>query len=276
MYIAMLLPDGRDRHNSVGLHIDWDKNILITQIENRNIAGIRFARSSIDEATTLICNLSQSNHSGHDVHLLNAYSLALAERDSTYRDCLEGASINFPDGKPLSILTKFSREPLGHVRGPSFFESVMDEGRNFGVRHFLLGTTEETLELLSAALRGRYPGVEIVGTLSPAFRSLTQSEIEQQDLIIRATSPDIVWVGLGTPKQDFEARRLARENGFLSIAIGAAFDFSAGTKRESPAWINRLGAEWIYRFASEPRRLWRRYFFGNFIFLWSITKRGTK
>jgi N-acetylglucosaminyldiphosphoundecaprenol N-acetyl-beta-D-mannosaminyltransferase len=97
--------------------------------------------------------------------------------------------------------------------------------------------------------------------------------MREQDNDIRSASPDIVWVGLGTPKQDFEVSRLASE-GFMAIAVGAAFDFSAGTKKTAPSWMTTAGLEWLYRFGSEPRRLWRRYLVGNVIFLKSAMRRG--
>lgn len=86
------------------------------------------------------------------------------------------------------------------------------------------------------------------------------------------SSADIVWVGLGTPKQDFEVKRLAHA-GFTAAAVGAAFDFSAGTKREAPEWMTRVSLEWLYRFASEPARLWRRYLIGNIVFLIAVARR---
>lgn len=242
-------------------------------VGRRLFAGVPFYVSDLTKATRLICEAAETRSSGMDLHLLNAYSLALAERNSVYRSCLLAASGNFPDGKPISWITKLSKAPLNQVRGPSLFESVLDEGRSRNVRHFLLGSTPATLALLEKSLKGRYPGLNIVGSISPPFRDLTSEDYQVQDDKIAATKPDIVWVGLGTPKQDYEAQRLATQRGFLAIAVGAAFDFSAGTKREAPAWMTAAGIEWVYRFASEPRRLWKRYMVGNIIFLYSAIRR---
>lgn len=242
-------------------------------VARRHFAQIPFAVMSLTEATRTICELKDNRSSGFDVHLLNAYSISLAERNEDYRQCLVAASCNLPDGKPLSLMTKFSKQPLMQVRGPSLFERVMDEGREHGVRHFLLGSTSDTLALLEASLENRYPGVKIVGSMSPPFRDLTSEEHRIQDQRIAETHPDIIWVGLGTPKQDFEAQRLATESGFLAIAVGAAFDFSAGTKKEAPDWMTFFGIEWIYRFAAEPKRLWKRYLVGNLVFLYSTIRR---
>lgn len=153
------------------------------------------------------------------------------------------------------------------MRGPQLFLDVFDVGRQHGIRHFLLGSSPEVLDRLQDNLLKKYPGCDIVGIESPPFRPLSESELELQDRRIAATGPDIVWVGLGTPKQDWEAQRLASSIGATTIAVGAAFDFAAGTVREAPKWIRTIGFEWFFRLCSQPRRLWRRYLVGNSKFL---------
>lgn len=241
------------------------------QIQKALIAGLPIAASSPSAAVEALSKWAAERRAG-DVHLLNAYSIALADSDQDYRDCLLNSLCNFPDGKPLTWASRLTDTQLSQVRGPRLFEATMEAGRTVGLRHFLLGAAPETLNLLKASLEARYPGVQIVGAESPPFRLLTKEEREEQDARIRQASPHIVWVGLGTPKQDLEASRLAREGDFLAIAVGAAFDFSAGTKREAPAWMSPLGLEWVFRFATEPRRLWRRYVFGNIRFLRAVAR----
>lgn len=238
-------------------------------------AGIPFCAASPGQAADFIIARTQSSQNGSDFHFLNAYSIALTESNRLYRECLNRSSYNFPDGKPISILSRLGKSRLDQVRGPALFESVMNRGRSTHVRHYLLGSTPETLNKLQHSLERRYPGVEIVGVFSPPFRALLPAEQLAQDEKIRASKADIVWVGLGTPKQDFEAARLGAE-GLNAIAVGAAFDFSAGTKSEAPAWVTKIGFEWLYRFASEPRRLWKRYLIGNFVFLGAVIGRGVQ
>jgi len=163
-----------------------------------------------------------------------------------------------------------SGRQLWQVRGPSLFGNVIDLGRDLSITHFLLGATDETLEKLTFELKMRYPGIQIVGQLSPPFRDVTPTEIAAQDKIISDSNAQIVWVGLGTPKQDFEVLRLANSLPVVAIAVGAAFDFVAGTKNEAPQWMTKIGLEWLFRLVSEPRRLWRRYLFGNIEFLWAV------
>lgn len=136
-----------------------------------------------------------------------------------------------------------------------------------GLKHFLLGSTEDVLGLLESQLRKRFPDAIIVGLESPPFRPLSSGEQAAQDARIVQSNADIVWIGLGTPKQDFEAQRVATCLGVTTIAVGAAFDFTAGTVREAPAWISNAGFEWMFRLLREPRRLWRRYLIGNFGFI---------
>lgn len=233
------------------------------------VAGIPIAAGTPEEAADWVCTVaSSSSHRGIAIHLVNAYTIALADQDAEYRSVLhDKGSVNFPDGKPLAWVSRNKGARLTQVRGPALFESVMDLGRDKGIRHFLLGTTPETLHILAGSLRERYPGVAIVGAYSPPFRKLSAEEVRAQDELIRESGADVVWVGLGTPKQDFEAARLANSLQLPVVAVGAAFDFSAGVKREAPTYIRAVGLEWLFRMLCEPRRLWRRYLFGNARFL---------
>lgn len=239
------------------------------------LGGLEIASCAPATAAASICNIARDNSrsSGASVHLVNAYTIALADRDIGYRKILSNSWANFPDGKPLEWISRLQKSTLQQIRGPWLFGQVMDVGREHQIRHFLLGSTESTLALLRSELESRYPGVRIVGELSPPFRPLSAAEHLQQDDVIRASGADIVWVGLGTPKQDYEAHRLAMNAPVVAVAVGAAFDFVAGTKREAPSWMSKLGLEWLYRFASEPRRLWKRYLFGNIQFLYAALRK---
>jgi N-acetylglucosaminyldiphosphoundecaprenol N-acetyl-beta-D-mannosaminyltransferase len=232
------------------------------------VASIEFICSTPSKAVGQIIDLVHEG-SGQHVHLANAYTVALADKSIEYRSVLARPAINFPDGKPIAWVSALRRQNprLHQVRGPQFFLDVIDQGRTFGIRHFLLGSTPETLAQLESNLAERFPGVEIVGSESPAFRQLRDDEIEVQDSRIRDSGAQVVWVGLGTPKQDHEAARLAAALPVVAIAIGAAFDFAAGTTKQAPTWMAEAGFEWVFRFATEPRRLWKRYVFGNIRFI---------
>lgn len=228
------------------------------------LAGVPFAHLDLSTAVELL--LSPAGLATPiPWRLVNTYSLALAGRARDYADVLRGEGINLADGKPVSwtlrALTRRAGSSTmpGHVRGPSFFEAALDAGQDRGTRHFLLGGSPGTLERLVAEIAVRYPRAEVVGSCSPPFRPLNRQERIAQDARIRDSGADVIWVGLGTPRQDMEAARLATALGRPAVAVGAAFDFLAGTRREAPVWMQRAAMEWVFRFASEPRRLWRRY-----------------
>jgi N-acetylglucosaminyldiphosphoundecaprenol N-acetyl-beta-D-mannosaminyltransferase len=245
-------------------------------IVHRPLAGLPIAVTTLNDAVqTVVEFAARTGGTAADIHLVNAYTVALADSNMDYRACIKGASVNLPDGKPLGWFTWLTKSRLRQVRGPSFFEQVMEAGRAHGLRHYLLGSTPETLGKLKQELGDRFPGVQIVGLESPPFRPMDAVEIREQDARIIEKAPSIVWVGLGTPKQDYEAKRVSASCDCIAIAVGAAFDFVAGTKREAPRWMTNIGVEWIFRFASEPRRLWRRYLIGNLIFLRAMAKRRT-
>lgn len=239
----------------------------------RQLGGVNVLRASPDQAVAAVLrHIGQEPLVGLSVHLINAYSIALARRDEGYRSALSGVGVNFPDGKPLSWVTRFSKAPLEQVRGPGFFNSVLDSGRKVDAKHFLLGGSDELLLRLKSNLETKYPGINVVGSYSPPFRALEAAEYEAQDAQISESGADIVWVGLGTPKQDHEVERLAQRLPVVACAVGAAFDFAAGMKKEAPRWMTAMGLEWLFRLATEPRRLWRRYLFGNLGFIIAVVK----
>jgi N-acetylglucosaminyldiphosphoundecaprenol N-acetyl-beta-D-mannosaminyltransferase len=129
------------------------------------------------------------------------------------------------------------------------------------------------MDALQRELRRRFPRARIVRACSPPFRPLSVRERHDQERDVLATHADIVWVGLGTPKQDVHAAELATRLPVVCAAVGAAFDFVAGHKRRAPRWMGSSGLEWLFRLVCEPRRLWRRYLFGNARFLWGVARR---
>lgn len=230
--------------------------------------GIEIQLTTLDDAVDEFLKRVAAGDRPESYRLVNAYTLALASKRLDYQALLHGQGINLPDGKPLAaIMNRLSHGQCEQVRGPSFFEHCIDKGRDLGIRHFLLGASTATLKSLTQALEGRYPGVRIAGTHSPPFQPFTPEDTRKHDMLIQNSGADVVWVGIGTPRQDFEARRLTDSTGVTSAAVGAAFDFSAGVKRQAPRLMHRLNLEWLYRLATEPRRLGRRYVEGNTIFL---------
>ena len=214
---------------------------------------------------------------GVDVHLCNAYTLALADRDVVLHALLRRATLNFPDGKSVIWANRLQyrdrRPPTARVYGPDLMRDVLRLGQPARLRHYVIGATPDVLAALARQIRQDYPDVLLVGTESPPFRELTQAERAAQADRIRRSGAQIVWLGLGTPKQDWEAARLAAALPVVAVAVGAAFDFIAGAKRQAPVWMRHNGLEWCFRLAQEPRRLWRRYLFGNLRFALAVGRR---
>jgi N-acetylglucosaminyldiphosphoundecaprenol N-acetyl-beta-D-mannosaminyltransferase len=208
---------------------------------------------------------------GVDIHLCNAYTLSLADKDSRFKALLQRASVNFPDGKSVvwanKLLHRSRTIPSERVYGPDLLLDVFEKGQELGLRHYLLGSTPRVLSRMETELGRRFPKATIVGSVSPPFRILTELEAAEQTARLVDSKAHVVWVGLGTPKQDWEAARLANDIAATFVAVGAAFDFIAGEKKQAPKWMQRNGLEWLFRLVVEPRRLWRRYLFGNARFL---------
>jgi N-acetylglucosaminyldiphosphoundecaprenol N-acetyl-beta-D-mannosaminyltransferase len=236
------------------------------------VAGIDFADTESPAALAWLLDVCAGSASPRpSVRLANAWSAVLAARTPEYLDVLNGEGVTFPDGASITgtmrVLRRGQYRHGRRVRGPSLFVDCMDAGRERGLRHFLLGTTDDTLDALSAELQSRFPGVRISGTYSPPFRPLDEDFIEACGRRIAESDSDVVWVALGVPKQDLLAHELARRLDVTCVGVGAAFDMLSGRIREAPSWMQRVGLEWVFRLAVEPRRLWRRYLLGNLTFM---------
>jgi len=211
------------------------------------------------------------------VHLCNAFTLSLAQDAPDFQSRLNSDDLNLPDGMPLVWIARHLgiTSLTGRVYGPDLMLEVLDRGREFGVRHFFYGSSPEVLDRLSHQLMGRLPGLRIAGVEAPPYAALGEEEVELAIKKMHSANADIVWIGLGTPKQDEFVHRWAARIGLPTVAVGAAFDFFAGTQRQAPPVLQNAGLEWIYRLTREPRRLWRRYLFGNVTFLKGLAAEGT-
>lgn len=243
-------------------------------------AVVRLASAGRDAALTTDTDhrAGADGKAGADIHLCNAYTLAVADREPDLHRLLRRSSANFPDGKSVVWANQIVHHGLDlpgeRVYGPDLFRDVLALGQRARLRHYLLGSTPQVLAALKARIRHEYPGAILVGAESPPFRPLTPNERRAQVDRLCDSGAQLVWVGLGTPKQDREAARLAQQVPAVFVAVGAAFDFLAGTKKQAPLWMQRNGLEWMYRLATEPRRLWKRYLFGNARFVYAVARRA--
>lgn len=190
-------------------------------------------------------------------------------RDERIRLIHNAAGLVVPDGMPLVWLLKAAGfKHADRVYGPDLMLAFFERSQAAGHRHYLYGTVPTTLSLLEVNLQRRFPRARIVGSYSPAFRSPGALETDDVIAAINRSEADIVWVGLATPKQEWwMARHRHRLVAPVLIGVGAAFDFHAGLVRQAPPFFQRLGLEWAFRTAMEPRRLAKRYLRNNPAFL---------
>ena len=242
------------------------------------VGGLPFVATSISDATTWLLETAARDHLPVNVRLANAYNVALADSDPSYHDLMRDRGINFPDGTPVVWAMRMRSRKAGvrpgRVRGPSLFVDALERSASLGTQHFLLGSTPDTLAKLQTEIASRYPGVTIAGSYSPPFAAIDDDYIADCATRVREVDADVVWMGLGTPKQDVLGTALADAVGRTTVNVGAAFDYVAGTVREAPPWIQRSGFEWLYRLLAEPRRLWKRYLIGNIRFLIAVVHNG--
>jgi N-acetylglucosaminyldiphosphoundecaprenol N-acetyl-beta-D-mannosaminyltransferase len=191
----------------------------------------------------------------------NAHSILQCRRDREMLAATLGATLVLPDGVGASLAARLlaGGNEWPRIPGPELMLYMLDKGRSVGLRHYLYGARPDVLEDLSERLQQLFPGVLIVGKHSPPFRTLTDAEDECIVEEISSTTPDIVWVGLGAPKQEkWMANHVGRIRAAAMFGVGAAFDFHSGAVPWAPQWIRQAGLEWVFRLVQEPRRLWKR------------------
>jgi len=232
--------------------------------------GVDITAPAQGQGARFVLGLTPDNGTGVGVHLCNSYTLSLAAQDAGYRDLLN-RGVNLPDGTPLAWIGALrTGTNVRPTRGPGLLWDLMRASVAEGSGHLLYGGSPQTLEALKERLSEAVPGLRIVGAISPPFRDLTAAEEEEFLAELARLRPTFVWVGLGTPRQDLFVARMAERSPAVFIAVGAAFDFAAGSKPEAPSFLHASGFEWLYRFASEPKRLWRRYTVGNAVFVRTV------
>lgn len=194
------------------------------------------------------------------VHFAAMHTLSEASKNEPMRHALDEADYVLPDGMPLVWLGRMRGLQVERVCGPDTMLAVLDRSRGRGYRHFFYGGSVNSLGKLGASLTRRFPGLHIAGLYSPPFRPLTEKEKLEVAAKINKASPDFVWVGLGSPKQDeWLATFRPLLNAPVLLAVGAAFDFHCGGLQRAPRWAQHSGFEWAFRLAAEPRRLAGRY-----------------
>lgn len=229
----------------------------LTQV---NLLGVNVA--AIDLATTCaVIGGWLARRDRHYVCVRDVHGLMLCRGDDAYRRLHNRAGLVVPDGMPLVWAARLrGHRHAGRVSGADLMMALCRAGAADGRRHFFLGGAPGVAEKLAARLRETVPGLRIVGAVGPPIWPWPPAEDRRLVRMINDSGADVVWIGLGSPKQEqWMAANRDRLDPSVLIGVGAAFDFLAGTKRRAPLWMRRVGLEWLHRLISEPRRLWRRY-----------------
>jgi N-acetylglucosaminyldiphosphoundecaprenol N-acetyl-beta-D-mannosaminyltransferase len=227
----------------------------------RRVLGVPLALTDYDATLRWIDRAVATRTRGY-ICVAAVHTVMAAREDAALRAAVEGASFTVPDGQPLV----WALNALGHglstrVYGPELMARACRRAARAGTRFYLYGgRTQGALVQLTDALRRTYPGLRIVGGYSPPHRELTAEEEARVVAEVERSRADVVWVGIGVPKQEkWMARMRPRLSAPVLIGVGAAFDFHAGLIPQAPASMQRAGLEWAFRLAQEPARLWRRY-----------------
>lgn len=238
------------------------------------ILGTNINVTNMDDTISYIMdNLEELK--GDYICVSNVHTTVMAYRDKAYRKVQNGGAMALPDGQPLSIVSRkrgFSQ--ARRVPGPDLMPLILDLSQKTGYRHYFYGSTDATLEAMRAALLKRYPKLQIAGMYSPPFRELTKEEDEEIVRRINDSGADFVWVALGAPKQEWWMYEHRHRIHGLMLGVGAAFDFTAGTVKRAPMWMQKLCLEWVFRILRDPGRMLPRYLNTNFAFLYYVHREG--
>ena len=236
-----------------------------------NILGVGVSVINMDDAIGQCDELIRSDGRGY-VCATDVHSVTEALSDPTFRDILNSSFMTTPDGMPLVWMGRLhGHARMRRVYGPDFMLEMCRFSVQRGYRHFFYGGKPGIADRLSARLIALLPGLNVVGTYTPPFRPLNSVEEQELTALVEQAKPDVVWVGLGSPKQErFMAQYSGKLECRLMVGVGAAFDFHSGAVKEAPRWMRNSGFQWLHRLVQEPQRLWRRYLICIPEFLWNV------
>lgn len=244
-----------------------------TRSSTRALLGIPIGVDSMESLLDSVSRAIETRAGTFTFACANPHSLVVAEKDETFRRALQACSVVVADGSGVTFAARLMGTEVGpRITGSDFFLGTMRRLDRIGGKAFFLGSVDPVLQLIKERVAKDFPRVT-VETLSPPFGTWSaaqQAEVMQR---IRASQADVLWVGMTAPKQEKWMHAHAGECGVPVIgAVGAVFDYYAGTVRRAPQWICKLGFEWLYRLLGEPRRLWRRTLVSGPQFAWLLLR----
>jgi N-acetylglucosaminyldiphosphoundecaprenol N-acetyl-beta-D-mannosaminyltransferase len=239
-----------------------------------DVLGIHVSVTDLDETVETLAGWIEGG-ARELVCVSDMNALLHARADPELTELYNTSGLTLPDGMPLVWAGR--RAGFAQARrvcGPDLLERVMAVAAERGWSHYFYGGADGVAAELANVFERRHPGLKVVGVHSPPYRQLTAAEDAEVVAAINDAGPDIVWVGLGAPKQErWMAAHRDRLDAAVLIGVGAAFDFHTGRQRRAPVWMQRAGLEWAHRLSQEPGRLWRRYVFGIPRFLLGVLRR---
>jgi len=236
-----------------------------------DVLGVRADVLTMNDVLERLADMLRRREKGY-LSAITVHGVMLAQRDPEFAAAFADAAIAIPDGTPIAWVGRIRGNcGMQYVTGPKLMREVFVRKEFARCTHFFYGGSIGVAEELAAHFRAIAPWARIVGTYTPPYRPLTTAEERTLIARIARCKPDMIWVGLGTPKQDkFMRRYLPLLDTCLMLGVGAAFDFHTGRIQDCPAWVKRSGLQWVHRLMQDPKRLWRRYLCDNPAFLWRI------
>lgn len=231
---------------------------VLSGLEEYDVLGIPISVTDLSRAAGLIVDWKGDGRA-RSVGVREVASLMTMREDPKLRAIATRTSMNLPDGMPLVWIGRRKGLDVGRACGPDLMAKVLLESDRTGLTHFLYGGKPGIADEIARRFKALLPELQIVGTYCPPFRELTEEEDLEVVAQINASKADILWVGISSPRQDIWMDVHLDRLHCTMIGVGAAFDFHSGQISRAPIWVQRNGLEWLFRLASEPKRLWRRY-----------------
>jgi N-acetylglucosaminyldiphosphoundecaprenol N-acetyl-beta-D-mannosaminyltransferase len=241
-----------------------------TREARANVLGVGVHALDLVRAVELVESALLERQRGY-VCVTGVHGIMEAQRDSEFREILRGALLVVPDGMPTVWVGRAQGLEMRRVFGPDLMWELCRGSVAKNFTHLLCGGKPGVAEELQRNLERWFPGIRIVGTVTPPFRPFLAEELADLEHLVARLSPNIIWVGLSTPKQErFMSELVPRISSGIMIGVGAAFDIHTGRLKDAPDWVKNAGLQWLHRLLQEPSRLWKRYLVNNSSFLWRI------